>query len=105
MCTPWGRVCCFRVLRIATQAQESGGEPSYEERCRAHVEALMAAAAAAEVQTELAARVAGWRAKIGPALAAQDARGEFDIHECAPFPSAPMALATQIAIMGFEAGA
>ena len=40
----------------------------------------MAAAAAAEVQTELAARVAGWRTKIGPVLEEQDARGDFDIH-------------------------
>jgi len=40
----------------------------------------MAAAAAAEVQTELAARVAVWRSKIGPALEDQDARGDFDIH-------------------------
>ena len=82
------RACAWRLSRAAraapVQAREGGEEPSYEERCRAHVEALMAAAAAAEVQTELAARVAGWRAKIGPALAAQDARGEFDIQECAP---------------------
>ena len=43
----------------------------------------MAAAAAAEVQTELAALVAAWRAKMDPALAQQDARGDFDIHQCA----------------------
>ncbi|CAL5219116.1 g890 [Coccomyxa viridis] len=55
-------------------------ELSYEELCAAHTEARMAAAAAAEVQTELASRVAGWRTKIGPVLEEQDARGDFDIH-------------------------
>lgn len=56
------------------------GEPSYEDLCHAHIEALMAAAAAAEVQTGLAARVAGWRNKLAPVLEEQDARGNFDIH-------------------------
>lgn len=60
-------------------------ELSYEELCAAHTEARMAAAAAAEVQTELASRVAGWRTKIGPVLAEQDARGDFDIHTYAIF--------------------
>lgn len=64
-------------------AQQLGEGASYEDKCRAHIEALMAAAAAAEVQTELAARVASWRAKMDPALAEQDARGDFDIHQCA----------------------
>ena len=58
-------------------------ELSYEELCAAHTEARMAAAAAAEVQTELASRVAGWRSKIAPVLEEQDARGDFDIHTCA----------------------
>ena len=57
---------------------------SYEDLCRAHIDAFIAEAAAAEVQSELAARVSGWRARIAPALAAQDARGEFDIHACGP---------------------
>lgn len=38
------------------------------------------AAAAAEVQTELAARVSNWRHKIQPLLDEQDARPAFDIH-------------------------
>ena len=37
---------------------------SYEELCRAHTESFIRAAAAAEVQSELAARVASWRAKV-----------------------------------------
>lgn len=45
-----------------------------------HIEALMAAAAEAEVQTGLAARVASWRDKLAPVLEEQDARGDFDIH-------------------------
>ena len=40
-----------------------------------------------EVQSALAVRVAGWRGRIGPLLAAQDARGEFDIHACGAPPS------------------
>ena len=62
------------------------GEMSYEDLVCAHIKALMAQAAATEVQTELAARVSGWRAKIGPVLEEQDARGDFDIHECASLP-------------------
>ena len=38
------------------------------------------AAAAAEVQTELASRVSNWRHKIQPLLDEQDARPSFDIH-------------------------
>lgn len=38
------------------------------------------AAAAAEVQTELAARVSSWRHKIQPLLDEQEARPAFDIH-------------------------
>ena len=38
---------------------------SYEEVCRAHVESLVAAAAAAAHQTALSTRVASWQAKVG----------------------------------------
>eukprot|EP00873_Tetraselmis_striata_P038572 jgi/Tetstr1/458836/TSEL_045219.t1 len=54
---------------------------SYEELCKAHMDAFIAAAAAAETQTELASRVAGWQSRIEPALEAQEAQGVFDIHE------------------------
>lgn len=47
---------------------------------RSHIEALISAAAAQEVQTELSRRVAGWRQRIDPVLAQEDARGTFDIH-------------------------
>ncbi|KAA6428176.1 MAG: condensin-2 complex subunit H2 [Trebouxia sp. A1-2] len=53
---------------------------SYEELCQAHIEAFIQAAAAAEVQTELASRVSNWRYKIQPLLDEQDARPAFDIH-------------------------
>ncbi|KAL0054533.1 hypothetical protein WJX82_010399 [Trebouxia sp. C0006] len=53
---------------------------SYEELCQAHIEAFIQAAAAAEVQTELASRVSNWRHKIQPLLDEQDARPAFDIH-------------------------
>lgn len=45
-----------------------GQEASYEDVCRAHMEAFIAAAAAAETQTALGARVSDWRHKIGPIL-------------------------------------
>ncbi len=38
---------------------DAGGEPSYEDMCKAYIEAFINAAAAAEVQTELASRCAG----------------------------------------------
>jgi condensin-2 complex subunit H2 len=58
----------------------SDGDISYEDLCRAHVESLISAAAAAEVQTELASRVSTWRMKMAPVLEEEDARPEFDIH-------------------------
>lgn len=39
------------------------------------MDAFIAAAAAAETQTELASRVAGWQSRIEPALEAQEAQG------------------------------
>lgn len=64
----------------------------------------MAAAAALETQTELASRVASWKAKIEPALQEQEARPLFDIHalgaqvmasiqQAAPAPDTPDAAA------------
>ncbi|GBG63417.1 hypothetical protein CBR_g38039 [Chara braunii] len=52
----------------------------YEDLCRAQIDEMLKSAAAAEVQSELAARVAEWKTKIEPALEVQDARPEFDIH-------------------------
>ncbi len=47
---------------------------SYEELCRAHIEALIAAAAAQEVQTELSQRVSTWRQRIDPVLRDEENR-------------------------------
>uniref|UniRef100_A0A061RLH2 Condensin-2 complex subunit H2 n=1 Tax=Tetraselmis sp. GSL018 TaxID=582737 RepID=A0A061RLH2_9CHLO len=54
---------------------------SYEELCKAHLDAFIASAAAAEVQTDLASRVSSWQSKIEPALEVQSQQGAFDIHE------------------------
>ncbi|KAK3262822.1 hypothetical protein CYMTET_28343 [Cymbomonas tetramitiformis] len=54
---------------------------SYEDLCRAHVDSLVAAAAAAEIQTELASRVSVWKSKIDPQLELENLRPVFDIHE------------------------
>lgn len=55
-------------------------EQSYEELCRSHIEAFINAAAAAQVQSDLAVRVSTWQQKIQPLLEEQDARPAFDIH-------------------------
>lgn len=52
---------------------------SYEELCRAHMESLVAAAAAQETQTELAVRVSNWRSRIDPVLTQEESRASFDI--------------------------
>ncbi|KAF5840392.1 hypothetical protein DUNSADRAFT_16940 [Dunaliella salina] len=57
---------------------EEGGS-SYEDLCRAHIEAMVNAAAAQEVQSELAQRVSGWRTKIDPVLKDEEGRSNFDI--------------------------
>ena len=48
---------CLQLAKVST-------EMSYEEVCRAHVESLVAAAAAAAHQTALSTRVASWQAKV-----------------------------------------
>jgi hypothetical protein len=42
---------------------------------------LIAAAAAQQVQSELAVRVSSWRSRIDPILAAEEDRSAFDIHD------------------------
>lgn len=54
---------------------------TYEELCRAHIDRMLAAAAAAAARTDLSDRVGGWRARIGPILEEESRRTEFDIHD------------------------
>ncbi|KAI8476661.1 MAG: hypothetical protein J3K34DRAFT_516252 [Monoraphidium minutum] len=54
---------------------------SYEELCRAHIEKLIAAAAAQQTQSDLQVRVATWRQRIDPVLSAEEDRSAFDIHD------------------------
>lgn len=65
---------------VATTSAASAA-PTYEELCRAHVDAIIAAAAAADVQTGLAARVSTWRQRVQPVIDAQDAREDFDMRK------------------------
>lgn len=53
---------------------------SYEDLVRRHMDELLAAAASAQVQSNLQRAVGQWREKIEPVLAEQDARPAFDIH-------------------------
>lgn len=68
------------VGTAAAAAMGEAGELTYEELCQAHVNKFLAAAAAAEVQSELAGRVQTWKSRVDPAIAEQDAREQFDIH-------------------------
>lgn len=61
------------------QAGAGSEEPSYEELCRAHMEALISQAAAHGTQSELSMRVSNWRTKIDPVLHAEETRAAFDI--------------------------
>ncbi|GLI63606.1 hypothetical protein VaNZ11_006616, partial [Volvox africanus] len=56
-------------------------EPSYEELCRAHMESMIMAASAREVQSDLARRVNNWRQRIDPVLKAEESRPAFDIQD------------------------
>ncbi|GFR40266.1 hypothetical protein Agub_g435 [Astrephomene gubernaculifera] len=58
-----------------------GVETSYEELCRAHMESMLMAAAAREVQSDLARRVSSWRQRIDPVLQAEESRPAFDIQD------------------------
>eukprot|EP00271_Cylindrocystis_brebissonii_P009216 TRINITY_DN2390_c0_g1_i1.p1 TRINITY_DN2390_c0_g1~~TRINITY_DN2390_c0_g1_i1.p1 ORF type:complete len:1016 (+),score=208.68 TRINITY_DN2390_c0_g1_i1:408-3050(+) len=71
-CDRWGAPLSEKV--------EVSWESSYEELLRAHIDAMLQKAAAAEVQTGVTARVAQWKDRIGPAIEEQDARPPFDIH-------------------------
>ncbi|PNH05578.1 Condensin-2 complex subunit H2 [Tetrabaena socialis] len=62
----------------AGMAVDGAEQPSYEELCRAHMESLLCAAAAREVQSDLARRVSSWRQRIDPA---EEARPAFDIQD------------------------
>ena len=69
--TPLAESCCIcewpELERLAAAGADSSslpqrsgrdtdGQPSYEDMCKAHIDAFINAAAAAEVQTELASR-------------------------------------------------
>ncbi|KAG2490519.1 hypothetical protein HYH03_011140 [Edaphochlamys debaryana] len=62
-------------------AVDAEGDQSYEELCRAHMESMMRAAAAREVQSDLARRVGSWRQRIDPVLQAEESRPQFDIQD------------------------
>lgn len=53
---------------------------SFEDLCRAHLDALLRNIAESQKQTELASRVSNWKQKIEKNLDEQDSRPPFDIH-------------------------
>ena len=56
-------------------------EQTFGERCKAHVDECINAAAAAEVQTEMSKRVSDWSERIRPRIEEQEKRCAFDIEE------------------------
>ncbi|KAH9314188.1 hypothetical protein KI387_022815 [Taxus chinensis] len=56
------------------------GGGSFEDLCRAHLDALLRNIAESEKQTELASRVSNWKHKIERNLEEQDHHPPFDIH-------------------------
>lgn len=60
-----GRVAAVPAWDAEAPAQ-AAANPTYEELCRVHVDAIMSAAAAADVQTELAARWVSGPGCMGP---------------------------------------
>ncbi|KMS98964.1 hypothetical protein BVRB_3g067040 [Beta vulgaris subsp. vulgaris] len=65
----------------ANLKEDASTEPSLEDLCRAHLDALLANIAESENQSELAARVSSWKQRTEHDLEEEDSRPPFDIHE------------------------
>ncbi|KAG7360367.1 condensin II complex subunit CAP-H2 or CNDH2 [Nitzschia inconspicua] len=56
------------------------GSKTFEELCRAHIEAFAKGAEKYAMSTKLTERVGEWQEKLAPILAEEEQRGSFDIH-------------------------
>lgn len=69
------------VDRSATMFEPTAAEQTYGERCKAHIDQCINAAAAIEVQTDMEKRISEWRERIRPHIEEQEQRGAFDVDE------------------------
>lgn len=60
---------------------ESNFGKSFEELCRAHIQAFAKGAEEFAMNTQLSRRVSKWQAKLAPILEEEERRAEFDIHK------------------------
>lgn len=60
---------------------ESNIGKTFEELCRAHIQAFAKGAEDFAINTNLTDRVARWQAKLAPILEEEERRAEFDIHK------------------------
>eukprot|EP00253_Pinus_taeda_P009310 PITA_09310 len=65
---------------LSFQEKDFDTGASFEDLCRAHLDALLRNIAESQKQTELASRVSTWKQKIEKNLEEQDSRPPFDIH-------------------------
>jgi condensin-2 complex subunit H2 len=63
------------------QHQESNIGKTFEELCRAHIQAFAKGAEDYALNTQLTDRVSQWQAKLSPMLEEEEKRAEFDIHK------------------------
>ena len=61
--------------------QESNIGKTFEELCRAHIQAFAKGAEEYALNTQLTDRVSEWQAKLAPILEDEEKRAEFDIHK------------------------
>jgi condensin-2 complex subunit H2 len=61
--------------------QESNIGKTFEELCRAHIQAFAKGAEEYALNTQLTDRVSQWQAKLAPILEEEEKRAEFDIHK------------------------
>jgi hypothetical protein len=57
------------------------GAKTFEELCRAHIQAFSKGAEDFALNTQLSDRVSRWQAKLAPILEEEERRSQFDIHK------------------------
>ena len=74
----------FSYFLLRVSIIEDGGSPkakTFEELCRAHIQAFAKGAEAYATETRLTKRVGDWHERLLPILNEEENRPEFDIHE------------------------
>jgi condensin-2 complex subunit H2 len=66
---------------IKDAAEESNLGKTFEELCRAHIQAFAKGAEDFALNSELSDRVSKWQERLAPILEEEEQRKEFDIHK------------------------